>query len=166
MFSTLRMGVCCFPSTLPVCHIFRPVSSIPASLNVWRLSAMALSTEYIFITKYITMAIKKSNRRLIIPVVMIRIVALHFFAFTVGCSGMLHFLCFVSNRNLKGFSSKKYDKACKTPLTVPQTLPVTCVVPHSAHRHGRLNTKLLSCVIKRPPAGRAGERTVEPSVYF
>ena len=42
---------------------------------------MALSTEYIFITKYITMAIKTSNTRLIIPVVMITIVALHF---TVG----------------------------------------------------------------------------------
>ena len=102
---------------------------------------MGLRTEYIFFTKYITMAIKTSNTKLIIPVVMIRIVALHFFTFTVGCSGMLHFLCFVSNRNLKGFSSKQYDKACKTPLTVPRTLPVTSTVRDS----------VLSRVIKRSP---------------
>ena len=45
---------------------------------------MGLRTEYIFITKYITMAIKTSNTKLIIPVVMIRIVALLFFTFTVS----------------------------------------------------------------------------------
>ena len=130
VFSTLQTGVCW--CTIPVCAIFRPVTYILAS---WRSHSMDLRTEYIFITKYITMAIKTSNTNLIIPVVMIRIVALHFFTFTVGCLGMLHFLCFVSNRYLKGFSSKQYDKACKTPLTVPQTLPVTCV-SHSAHRNG------------------------------
>ena len=97
---------------------------------------MGLRTEYIFFTKYITMAIKTSNTKLIIPVVIVRIVAVHFFTVTVGCSGMLHFLCFVSNRNLKGFSSKQYDKACKTPLTVPRTLPVTSAVRVLVRRHG------------------------------
>ena len=48
---------------------------------------MGLRTEYIFIAKYITMAIKTSNTKLIIPVVMIRIVALHFFTFAVGVFG-------------------------------------------------------------------------------
>ena len=136
VFSTLQTGVCW--CTAPVCAIFRPVTSIQAS---WWSHSMGLRTEYIFITKYITMAIKTSNTRLIIPVIMITIVALHFFTFTVGCSGMLHYLCFVSNRNLKIFSSKQYDKACKTPLTVPRTLPVTsalreCCSAVRVQRHG------------------------------
>ena len=82
VFSTLQTGVCW--CTTPVCAIFRPVTSIPAS---WRSHSMDLRTEYIFITKYITMAIKTSNTKLIIPVVMIRIVALLFFTFTRSVFG-------------------------------------------------------------------------------
>ena len=135
------MGVCCFPCTTPVCSILRPVTSIPASLTVWRLHSTALIADYIFIRKYIAVAIKTSNTRLVIPVVMITIVALHFFTFTV-CEGLKSLLniqicivrecctfCFVSNRNLKGFSSKQYDKACKTPLTLLRiSVPVTSTV--------------------------------------
>ena len=42
---------------------------------------------------------------------------------------MLHFLCFVSNKNLKGFTWKQYDKACKATLTVPRiSIPMTSTV--------------------------------------
>ena len=127
-FSAIQIRVRLCLGATPPCNSVRFIAaSISISWTGWKLHSWALRIEYIFITKYITMAIKTSNTRLIISVVMITIVA--FVAVHVHCrqsdgfksllniqictvrESVLHFLCFVSNRNLKEFSSKQYDKA-------------------------------------------------------
>ena len=110
-FSAIQIKVRLCLAATPPCNSVRFVAaSISVSWTGWKLHSWALRIEYIFITKYITMAIKTINTRLIIPVVM--------------ASSFLPFRSLIvtvrtSNKNQKGFLSKKYVQNCFPPDESP-----------------------------------------------